>query len=117
MPVNRLSPTTFMRTARGFLRNDQLLLALLALVVGLVAGWMVVGFREAILFFHAQFFNAPGERLYEAVAALPWWQILLVPTLGGLIVGVLVRYGMADRRPQGVADVIEARRCGADACP
>ena len=93
---------------RRFLQNDQLLLAFLSLAVGLAVGWGVVGFREGVLFFHAQFFGADGERLYDYVQALPWWQVLSVPTLGGLSVGLLVRFGMPEARPQGVADVIEA---------
>ena len=43
-----------------------------------------------------------------AVAELPWWQIVLVPTLGGLVVGLLVRYFQDGARPHGVADVMEA---------
>ena len=49
-----------------------------------------------------------GERLITIVSDLPWWQILLVPALGGLAVGVFVHIYMPNRRPQGVADVIEA---------
>jgi len=33
-----------------------------------------------------------GGQLTAAVASLPWWQVVLVPTLGGLVVGLLVRY-------------------------
>ncbi|HEY9163933.1 MAG TPA: chloride channel protein, partial [Magnetovibrio sp.] len=94
--------------ARRVLRNDQLILALLSLLVGLIVAWLVLLFREGILFFHGQFFDAQGERLYDYVKQLPWWRILMVPTLGGLAVGLLVRYGMPQSRPQGVADVIEA---------
>ena len=97
-----------LNATRRFLQNDQLVLAILSLVVGLAVAWMVVLLREGIAFFHGQFFGAEGERLYEYVAVLPWWQVLLVPTVGGLAVGLLIRFGMPDARPQGVADVIEA---------
>lgn len=93
---------------RRILRNDQLILALLSLLVGLTVAWLVLLFREGILFFHGEFFDAEGERLYDYVQQLPWWRILAVPTLGGLAVGLLVRYGMPEGRPQGVADVIES---------
>ncbi len=103
-----LSFSAALSAVRRFLQNDQLILAALSLVVGLGVGGVVVGLREGIQFFHASFFGAESERLYDHVAALAWWQVLMVPTLGGLVVGVLVRFGMADGRPQGVADVIEA---------
>ena len=93
---------------RRFMRNDQLILAILSLAVGLAVAWMVVGFREAVVFFHGAFFGAANERLYVYVQALPWWQVVLAPTLGGLAVGLLVRFAMPGARPQGVADVIEA---------
>lgn len=102
------TPSQSLAAVRRVLSNDQLILALLSLVVGLAVAWMVVLFRDAILFFHGQFFAADGERLYDFVAAAPWWQVLVVPTLGGLVVGILIRYGLPEGRPQGVADVIEA---------
>lgn len=102
-----LSMSKILNGLRNLLRNDQLILALLSVFVGLVGGAMVVALREGILFFQSNFYGAPGERLYDTVAALPWWHVLLVPTLGGLAVGVLLR-AMPHGRSQGVADVIEA---------
>lgn len=93
---------------RRFLRNEQMLLGLLALVTGLISGAMVVAFREGILLFHGAFFGAPTERLFVSIAQLPAWQIVLVPTLGGLVVGLLIRFTLKEARPQGVADVIES---------
>jgi len=90
------------------LRNDQLILAVLALLIGLVGGALVIGLREAILFFQTGFYGAPGERLYDVVAQLPWWQVLAAPTGGGLVVGLLVYHTLPGRRGQGVGDVIEA---------
>lgn len=40
--------------------------------------------------------------------SLPWWQIVAVPVVGGLIVGLFLKYLMPGHRPQGVADVMEA---------
>jgi len=97
----------FLYGLRRFLRNDQTILGLLALVVGFLVGAMVVAFREGILVFHGLFFGAPNERLFLFIAKLPWWQIVLVPTLGGLAVGLLIRFTLKNDRPEGVADVIE----------
>jgi len=102
------SSTRLFQSTRKILHNDQLILALLSLFIGLVGGAMVVALREGISFFQLHFYGAPGERLYDIIAQLPWWQILAVPTMGGLAVGLLVRYAMPGGRGQGVADVIEA---------
>jgi len=106
---NRQSTTVNMIYGlRRFLRKDQTLLGILALITGLSVGIMVVGFREGILFFHGLFFGAADERLFLSVLELPWWQILLVPTLGGLVIGLLIHKTLKEARPEGVADVIES---------
>lgn len=102
------SPAGLLPKLRRVLRNDQLILSVLSLIVGLIAGALVVAFREGVLFFHNLFFNAPNERLYVYADALAWWQLLLITTLGGLAVGLLIRFIMPENRSLGVADVIEA---------
>lgn len=108
MPSRLPSLSGLMQSVRTLLRNDQLVLAMLSVFVGLVGGAMVIAFREGILFFQSNFYGAPDERLYDFVAQLPWWQVLAVPTVGGLVVGALVRFGLPGGRVHGVADVIEA---------
>lgn len=108
MSHSAFSPSHLLLYTRRFLKNDQLILGFLSVIVGLVGGGLVIVLREGILFFQNLFYGAPDERLYDYVANLPWWQVLLVPALGGLAVGLIVRYKLPDGRPQGVADVIEA---------
>ncbi len=86
----------------------MLVLSGLAMVIGVATGGAIVLFRETIALLHLALFGSGSERLIEAVADLPWWQILLAPTLGGLIVGIIVYKLLPGRRPQGVADVIES---------
>ena len=101
-------PGGLVRHLRDMVRNDQLVLSLLALVVGVLAGGAVVGFREGIALVQSLGFGTGSERLFQHAATLPWWQIVAVPTIGGLVVGLLIRIGLPGARPQGVADVIEA---------
>ena len=108
MPTRKPSRLNAPYNLRRLLRNDQLLLGILAIVTGVISGGMVVGFRQGILLFHGASFNAPTERLFQYIEHLPAWQIVLVPTLGGLVVGVLIKYTLPEARPQGVADVVEA---------
>ncbi len=92
----------------ALVRNDQLILSFLALAVGSVAGVAVIGFREAIVFFQFTAFGTNTEHLYAEAMKLPWWRIVLAPTLGGLAVGILAHRFLPGRRPHGVADVIES---------
>ena len=93
---------------RKVVGNDQLILSVLALVVGIATGAAVIVFRESIDLIQGLAFGAGDARLFVLAAGLPWWQVMLAPTAGGLLVGLLVRFTLPDRRPLGVADVIEA---------
>ena len=88
-------------------KDEQLALSILALAVG-AAGGAVILFREAIGLAQYLFYGSDVERLYLHAVRLPWWWILAAPAVGGLLVGLLVRVGMPERRPHGLADAIEA---------
>ena len=107
MKFKSITDNTF-SAVRSIIGNDQMILAVLAFVVGILSGGAVIGFREGISFFQDAFFGTDSERLFLHLAGLEWWQIVWPPVVGGLIVGILVRIGLPENRPQGVADVIEA---------
>ncbi|WP_193182882.1 chloride channel protein [Nisaea sediminum] len=90
------------------LRNEQVLLSGLAVVIGVAAAFSAVLFRELIGLIQTGFYGFEHERVASGVAALAWWHVLLAPAVGGLLIGLFVRYLMPGGRPQGVADVIEA---------
>ena len=91
-----------------FGRNDQVVLSILAVVIGAAAGGAAVAFRDAIGGFQWLAYGFSHERVASIARELPWWQLLLVPTVGGLIIGLFIRYLMPGGRPQAVAHVIEA---------
>ena len=93
---------------RRIVRNDHLVLSVLALVVGAAGGGAIIVFREGIDLVQLMFYGSAAKNLYAHAQGLPWWRLLLAPAAGGLLVGLLVYYVMPGRRPQGVADVIEA---------
>ena len=97
-----------LESLRRLTRNVQVILSLLAVAIGLMAGVAAIGFRYAIDFVQRLGFGFGGEQVATQAAALPEWRLLLVPLLGGLVVGLLVHVLMPGRRPQGVGDVIEA---------
>jgi CIC family chloride channel protein len=89
-------------------RHEQVILSILAVVTGLVAGGCAIVFREAVSAVQFLSIGEWGERVYVQISLLPWWRILLMTTAGGLLVGLLVRFIMPSQRPEGVADVIAA---------
>ncbi len=108
MTDRRLTLPRVLDSLRRLGRNDQLVLSVLAVVIGAAAGGAAVAFREAIDLVQWSFYGFRGERVATGAAALPVWHLLLAPALGGLVIGVFVYRFMPGRRPQGVPDVIEA---------
>ncbi|MEM7222189.1 MAG: chloride channel protein [Pseudomonadota bacterium] len=93
---------------RRFGRNDQVILSVLSLVIGIAAGLAAIAFRETIDLVQWLSFGFRGETVATHAGELPWWHLLLVPSLGGLAVGLFIYYFMPERRPLGVPQVIEA---------
>ena len=82
-------------------------ITILAVIIGVVAGYGAIGFYLGI----AEVLNF-GFGIHEAllatnVSGLPAWQIIGVPVTGGLIVGQLLRF-IPIRQSLGVSNVIEA---------
>lgn len=98
----------FLSSLRRLVRNDQVVLSVFAVFIGAAAGGAAILFRLTIDGVQFIGFGTADEKLASHAAALPWWQLLVVPTAGGLLVGLFIHYFMADRQPRGVADVIEA---------
>lgn len=81
----------------------------IALVVGIVAGYATIGFRALIDLVSLVTFGATEATYLDLVKAMPTWQLILMPTLGGLIVGVILKNWIVGQRAKGVSDLIEAR--------
>ncbi len=113
-PGSLLTFQSIRRNVKHAVRHDHLVLAVLALLIGLAAGGMVIFFREAIKWIQWLHYDTQTDRFYQYAEDLDWWILLLMPTLGGLIVGLLIHWLMPEKRPNGIADVIEsyARRNG-----
>ncbi|MEC8289484.1 MAG: chloride channel protein, partial [Pseudomonadota bacterium] len=93
---------------RRFIRNQQLIMILLAIVCGAAAAFGAVLFREAVVLMQTGTFGASLENMSEVIHGLPAWHIVLVPTAGGLLIGLFIHYLMPGRRGRGVADVMES---------
>lgn len=112
MSQGRKRPSPLFMHSRKLLGNDQLLLTVLAIFVGAVTGWFALLFIDLINVFQTLLLGIQGEWLVEHIKSLPAWRVVLVPTVGGLLVGLFIYYFMPGRIPRGPADVISACEIG-----
>jgi CIC family chloride channel protein len=85
------------------LKHEYIVLSLLALFVGAAGGFGAVIFREMILFVQNIFF-AGGTPLNNSLGLV----IVLIPAIGGLIVGLIVYFFAREAKGHGVPEVMEA---------
>ena len=85
----------------------------LALAIGIASGFAALGFRLGISALQEALYGVDDPRhLHTFARSLPWYWIVAIPTLGGLVVGVLLNRFTDDDRVRSVADVIEGAAIG-----
>jgi len=87
--------------------NEHTIMAVLAVIVGIAGGLGAVAFRYLISFFQTLGYGGKTD-LLELVVTLPWYIRLLVPVIGGLIVGPVVYFFAREAKGHGVPEVMEA---------
>lgn len=80
---------------------------LLALLIGIGAGFAALGFRLGISALQRAVYGADDVTLASAAGDLPWVWVLVVPVIGGLAVGLILDRFTPDARARAVSDVIE----------
>lgn len=83
-------------------------LASLALVLGGIASLAAIGFIESVGWLNDVLLISPRSRIQVQNPMVLTLATILVPVLGGLVVGVLVQRFSADKRAMGPPDVIKA---------
>ncbi len=94
-------------TWKNLQANEHTIMAVLGVVVGLAGGYGAVGFRYLIDFFQTLAYGGKND-LLELVVNLPWYHRVMVPAIGGLIVGPLVYFLAREAKGHGVPEVMEA---------
>jgi len=102
--------------------ESRLFMVLVAVACGVAGAFAAIAFRILIRFFTSLFFGgmegvaqffeeswlAEAHDPLEAARNLPWYARLLIPALGGLIVGPLVTLFPREAKGHGVPEVMEA---------
>ena len=80
----------------------------IALAIGTAAGLAAIGFRAGIEALQSLLYGTDDpSRLRTFASGLPWWWIVTIPVLGGLVVGAILHRFTPDGRARSVAEVIE----------
>ncbi len=94
-------------TLRALVRADEVWLALLSAVIGVVGGIGVVVMNDITAIMHERLFALPpGQGLSESLHVAPL-RALAAPVLGGLVLGVSM-WALARLRPRNLVDPVEA---------
>jgi len=100
-----------MRKAWGVLLKrgpSQFQFWLIALVIGIAAGFGALFFRKGIDALQSFIYGVDDpNHIHTLASALPWYWLFLIPVLGGLSVGLILHFFTPDGRVRAVADVIE----------
>ncbi|MEM7319606.1 MAG: chloride channel protein [Pseudomonadota bacterium] len=80
----------------------------IALAIGIAAGFAALFFRKGIDALQATIYGTDDVLMLHSFAeSLDWHWVLLIPVVGGLIVGIILDRFTPDGRVRSVADVIE----------
>ncbi len=79
---------------------------IIASIVGILAGFGAVGFRLLISFFQEIAIGAK-ESVVPALREMPWYIKLIIPGIGGAIVGPLVYFFAREAKGHGVPEVMQ----------
>jgi len=90
------------------LGTDFIILAIMAAILGVAVGFAAIAFRLGIAAVQTLGFGSPDEAVFLDLSHLPWWQIVLVPTAGGLLVGLILQFVLKHHRVHAVPEVMEA---------
>jgi CIC family chloride channel protein len=103
----RLSAKLLRRLHDSLRETDQVYMVLVAVVIGLLAGFCAVGFRLLIQGLNRVAWHQ-GQYTLEYMYGLPFWWKILTPAVGGMVVGLITYRFAKEAKGHGVPEVMEA---------
>lgn len=95
---------SWVERARG---GEYVFLLFTAALIGLLGGLSAIVFSQAIHLFQSGFWDVLEPGLAE-LQHIPAWKIVLVPAVGGLLVGLITAFLVPEAKGHGVPQVIKA---------
>ncbi len=86
--------------------SEHTFVLLIAVIIGLLGGYGAVVIQFAIKVFQEMFWG--GEFTIAAIAAKPWYWKIIIPLIGGIVVGLVIRFVASEAKGHGVPEVMEA---------
>lgn len=87
--------------------TENTFMIIVAIVIGILGGFAAIIIRFMITEISNICFPGEGS-LLENIISTPWYMILLIPTIGGLIVGPLIYFFAPEAKGHGVPEVMQA---------
>ena len=90
-----------------FKKSGQIFLLITAVIIGVLGAYGAILFRYLYKLSHHLFFSTDS---YETsiLLQIPWWIRLVVPVIGGLLVGLIITRIAPEVKGSGVPEVMEA---------
>lgn len=79
----------------------------IAVLIGIAGGLVAIAFRKGIEVLQTLCYGETEIHLASVASELPWYWLMIVPIIGGLLVGQILHRFTPDARVRSVADVIE----------
>jgi len=103
---SRLSLRTIFLFERAKM-TEHTFMIIVAIIIGILAGFAAIAIRWLIKEISLLSFPGAGTFLANVIAS-PWYLILLVPVVGGLIVGPIIYFLAPEAKGHGVPEVMQA---------
>jgi len=101
----KISKTVSRYVFKAKMREHSFVL-IVAVIIGVLAGFGSVGIQELIIIFKRLFWQ--GEYSLEFVKNVAWYWKLIIPTGGGIAVGLIIQFVAKEAKGHGVPEVMEA---------